>query len=78
MSIGNMVPVEEYRDLRRDTHSNSIVNTNRDAYLNAKMKKNVLAQQKSEHAQMKKQIEELMKRCEVLEHQVSKLAGINS
>jgi hypothetical protein len=73
-----MVPVDEYRDLCRDTQSNSIVNTNRDAYLNAKMKKKAIAQQKSEHAQMKNQIEELIKRCEVLEHQVSKLAGINS
>lgn len=78
MSIGHMVPVEEYRDLCRDTHSNSIVNTNRDAYLNAKMKKNALAQQKAEYAQMKNQIQELMKRCEALEHQVAKLAGINS
>ncbi len=78
MSISHMVPVEEYRDLCRDTHSNSIVNTNRDAYLNAKMKKNMYVQQKSEHAQMKNQIEELIKRCEVLEHQVSNLAGINS
>jgi hypothetical protein len=42
------------------------------------MKKKAIAQQKSEHAQMKNQIEELIKRCEVLEHQVSKLAGINS
>ncbi len=73
-----MIPVEEYRGLCRDTHSNSIINTDRDAYHKAKMKKNALLQQKAEHAQMKNQIEELMKRCDSLESQVLQLRGINS
>jgi hypothetical protein len=75
---GEMIPVEEYSSLSRDTHSNSIINTDRDAYLKAKMQRNAIVQQKVEHAQMKNQIDELIRRCDLLESELSKLRCINS
>jgi hypothetical protein len=73
-----MIPVEEHHGLCRDAYSNSIINTDRDAYLKARMKKNAIIQQKAEYAEMKNQIAELTKRCESLESQVLQLRGINN
>jgi hypothetical protein len=72
--IDKMIPVEDHRGLSRDRHSNAIINTDRDAYLKAKMKKNALVEQRH----MKMQIEELQKRCDNLEFQILQLKGINN
>jgi hypothetical protein len=76
--MNDIIPVEEYRGLSRDIRSNSIINTDRDAYLKAKMRKNSLRQKNIEYDEMKKQIKELMHRCDALEHIVSELKGINN
>jgi hypothetical protein len=69
-----MTPVEDHHGLCRDKYSNAIINTNRDAYLKAKTKKNAMVEQLN----MKSQIEELIKRCDFIERQLLELKGINS
>ncbi len=73
-----MIPVDEYHNLTRDIHSNSIINTDREAYLKAKTRKDMRIRQRAEYEEMKKQIQELIKRCDALECQVSELRGINN
>lgn len=78
LNSGELIPVDAHRGLCRDAHSNSIINTDRQAYLKVKARKENAKKNQAEISEMKEQIQMLIKRCEKLEKEISQLKGINS
>lgn len=73
----DIVKVNEYNNLKRDLRSNSIVNTDHDAYLKHKFRKTVAAKQREELDLLKKSIQELNEKYEKLEMELAVIKGIN-